>query len=43
MAIPATAPLSGAPASIIDMDPPQIEAMDEEPLDSKMSDTIRRV
>ncbi len=41
--MPATALLSGAPASIIDIEPPQTEAIDDEPLDSRMSDTMRRV
>jgi hypothetical protein len=41
--MPATAFLSGTPASIIASDPPQTLAIDEEPLDSRMSDTIRTV
>jgi hypothetical protein len=43
MATPATGALSGTPASIIDSDPPQTEAMDDEPLDSVISDTTRIV
>ncbi len=43
MATPATADLSGTPASIIDKEPPQTDAIDEEPLDSVISDTTRKV
>ena len=43
IAIPATGDLIGTPASIIASDPPQIEAIDEEPFDSRMSDTMRTV
>src|ERR1039458_3786123 len=43
IAIPATARLSGTPASISDSVDPQTEAIDEEPLDSRMSDTTRIV
>jgi hypothetical protein len=43
MATPATGALSGTPASIIDSEPPQTEAMEEEPFDSVISDTTRIV
>ena len=43
IAMPATAALIGTPASIIAMDPPHTEAMDEDPFDSRMSDTSRIV
>src|ERR671910_1583524 len=43
MAMPATGRLSGTPASISDSEEPQTEAIDEEPLDSRMSDTTRIV
>src|SRR5256885_9306761 len=43
MAMPATARLRGTPASISDSDDPQTEAIDDEPLDSRMSDTTRIV
>ncbi len=43
MAIPATAFLIGTPASINASDPPQTDAIDDEPLDSRMSETIRIV
>ena len=33
----------GTPASIIESEPPHTEAMEEEPLDSKISETIRMV
>ena len=39
MAIPATGALIGTPAAINDIQPAQIEACEEEPLDSKISDT----
>jgi len=43
MATPATGAFSGTPASIIDSEPPQTDAMDEEPFDSVISDTTRMV
>ena len=43
MAMPATGALSGTPASMSAMEAPQTVAMDEEPLDSRMSDTTRIV
>ena len=43
MATPATGLLSGTPASISASVPPQMEAIEEEPFDSRMSDTIRTV
>jgi hypothetical protein len=39
IAIPATGALIGTPASISDSDEPQTEAIDDDPLDSRMSDT----
>ena len=41
--MPATGCLIGTPASISDSDEPQTEAIDDEPLDSRMSDTTRIV
>ena len=41
--MPATAFLIGTPASIIASDPPHTDAIDEEPFDSRMSDTMRTV
>src|SRR5919108_2404289 len=41
--MPATGRLSGTPASISDSEEPHTEAIDEEPLDSRMSDTTRMV
>src|ERR687893_719550 len=41
IAMPATGAFSGTPASISDSDEPHTEAIDEEPLDSRMSDTTR--
>ena len=41
--MPATAFCSGTPASIIASDPPQTDAIDEDPFDSRMSDTTRMV
>src|SRR3989304_184840 len=41
--MPATCALSGTPASISASDAPQTEAMDDEPLDSRMSETTRVV
>ena len=43
MATPATAALMGTPASIRAMDAPQIVAMEEEPLEERISDTMRMV
>ena len=43
MATPATADFTGTPASIIDRDEPQTVAIDEEPLDSVISETRRTV
>ena len=43
MAKPATAFLIGTPASIKASDEPQVEAIDEEPLDPKTSETTRMV
>ena len=41
--MPATGALIGTPASISDSDEPQTDAIDDEPLDSRMSDTTRIV
>ena len=41
--MPATASLSGTPASIIASDPPHTLAIDEDPFDSRMSETMRMV
>ncbi len=43
MATPATGFLMGTPASNKDRLPPQTEAIEEEPFDSKISETIRIV
>jgi hypothetical protein len=43
MAIPAQALRSGTDASISASDPEHTEAIDEEPLDSRMSETTRMV
>ena len=43
MAIPATADLIGTPASIRASDPPHTEAIEDDPLDSMISDTTRTV
>src|SRR6476469_1665551 len=43
IATPATAERSGTPASNNASDPQQTEAIDEDPLDSRMSDTMRIV
>ena len=43
MATPETGFFRGTPASISARAPPQTEAIDEEPLDSVISDTRRRV
>ena len=42
MAIPAACPLIGMPASIIASEAPQTDAIEEEPLDSRISETTRR-
>ena len=39
--MPATGALSGTPASIIASEPPQTDAIDDEPFDSRMSETTR--
>ena len=41
--MPATGASSGTPASISASEPPQTEAIDEEPFDSRMSETTRTV
>ena len=41
--MPATAAEIGTPASIMAIEPPQTDAIDEEPLDSRMSETRRIV
>ena len=43
IAIPATGALIGTPASISERVAPQTVAIEEEPLDSRMSETIRIV
>src|SRR5919202_6864935 len=43
IATPATGALIGTPASISDSEEPHTEAMDDEPLDSRMSETTRMV
>ena len=43
IAMPATGALSGTPASMSAMEAPQTLAIDDEPLDSRMSDTTRTV
>ena len=43
MAMPETGRISGTPASIRASDEPQTVAIDEEPLDSVISDTRRMV
>ncbi len=43
MAIPAQAERTGTPASISASEPPQTVAIDDEPLDSRMSETMRIV
>ena len=43
MAMPETGRFSGTPASIIASEPPQTVAIDEEPLDSVMSERTRIV
>ena len=43
MAIPATIFFIGTPAASIDKQPPQVEACEEEPFDSMISETTRIV
>jgi len=43
IATPATGAETGTPASISASEPPQIVAIDEEPFDSRMSETTRIV
>ena len=43
MATPATCDRKGTPASISASEAPQTDAIDEEPFDSRMSETIRIV
>ena len=43
IAMPATGALIGTPASIIAIEPPQTDAIDDEPFDSRMSETMRMV
>ena len=43
MATPATGLLMGTPASMRARVPPQIEAIEDEPFDSRMSETMRIV
>ena len=43
IATPATGALIGTPASISESDEPQTEAIEDEPLDSRMSETTRIV
>ena len=43
IAIPATVSRIGTPASISDRQPPQTVAIDEDPLEERMSDTTRIV
>ncbi len=43
IAMPATGAASGTPASIIAIVPPQTDAIDDDPFDSRMSETIRIV
>ena len=43
MAMPATGEVNGTPASIMAIEPPQTDAIDELPLLSRMSDTRRIV
>ena len=43
MATPATGALIGTPASMRDRQPPHTAAMEDEPLDSTVSDTTRMV
>ena len=41
--MPATGRFSGTPASISEIEEPQTEAIEDDPLDSRMSDTTRIV
>ena len=41
--MPATGAFNGTPASIIAREPPQTDAIDDEPFDSRMSETTRMV
>ena len=41
--MPATGAFSGTPASNIASEPPQTDAIDDEPFDSRMSETTRMV
>ncbi len=43
MATPATGAFSGTPPSIIESDEPQTVAIDDEPFDSVISETMRMV
>ena len=43
MATPATGRFNGTPASSRASVPPQMEAIEDDPLDSRMSDTMRTV
>ena len=43
MAMPETGRFRGTPASIIESEPPQTVAIEEEPLDSVMSESTRIV
>ena len=43
IAMPATGAASGTPASIIAIEPPHTDAIDDEPFDSRMSETTRTV
>ena len=43
IATPATGALSGMPASKQASEPPQIDAIEEEPFDSRISETMRIV
>ena len=43
IATPATAALIGTPASISDSEEPQTEAIEDDPFDSRMSETTRMV
>ena len=43
MATPATGASRGTPASIMASVPPHTEAIDDDPFDSRMSDTTRTV
>jgi hypothetical protein len=43
IAMPATGARSGTPASNIASEPPQTDAIDDEPFDSRMSETTRMV